>query len=40
MAKEIGQQRYEVGDSIWIRFEEEKMNLFDQESGEIRILAV
>jgi ABC-type sugar transport system ATPase subunit len=40
MAKEIGQQKYEIGDSVWVRFEEDKMNLFNRESGELMILAV
>lgn len=40
MAKEIGQQKYEVGDSVWIRFEEDKMNLFNRESGDLIVLAV
>lgn len=40
MVKEIGQQRYDVGETVWIHFEEDKMNVFDRNSGELIVLAV
>ena len=37
MAKEIGQHKYEMGDTVWIQLNQERMNLYENKSGNLII---
>ncbi len=40
MAKEIGSKSYEMGDTVWAHFKQDRLNLYNNESEELIIRAV